>query len=78
MHKILQASFPNPGDDLKIKEIFEDDLRNGTDSLGINIHRVGSEIRFEVPIVVFAADIRKLEYMSLNHLTSVFEGLCQL
>jgi hypothetical protein len=45
----LNASFPNLGDVEKIREIFRADLE--FDQMGINVHQVGSEIRFAVPIL---------------------------
>lgn len=59
LNEILQASFPNPGDENVIRNMFEKDLASGIDSLGINIHNNGSEIRYEVPIIVLAADVHK-------------------
>jgi ubiquinone/menaquinone biosynthesis C-methylase UbiE len=48
----IRASFPNPGDDDRIREIFIDDL--GKDNLGVGAHRVGSEIHFAYPILILA------------------------
>ncbi len=46
----IRASFPNPGDDDRIREVFIDDL--GKDNLGVGAHRVGSEIHFAYPILI--------------------------
>jgi ubiquinone/menaquinone biosynthesis C-methylase UbiE len=46
----LKASFPNPGDEDKIREIFKSDLE--FNKLGINIHQQQNEIHFAVPITV--------------------------
>ena len=44
LEKQLQASFPNPGDDEKIRAVFHDDV--GKNQLGMNTRRVGTEIHF--------------------------------
>jgi ubiquinone/menaquinone biosynthesis C-methylase UbiE len=49
----MAASFPNPGDEVRIRQIFNDDI--GIDKLGINTHLVGNEIHYEVPITVLVA-----------------------
>jgi ubiquinone/menaquinone biosynthesis C-methylase UbiE len=49
----MAASFPNAGDEAMIRRIFNDDI--GIDKLGINAHRVGSEIHYEVPITILVA-----------------------
>lgn len=46
----LRASFPNPGDEDEIREIFKADLE--FNKLGINIHQQKNEIHFAVPITV--------------------------
>jgi ubiquinone/menaquinone biosynthesis C-methylase UbiE len=46
----LQASFPNPGDEEKIREMFKADLE--FDRMGIDIHLQGNEIYFAVPILI--------------------------
>ena len=46
----LRASFPNPGNEDKIREIFKSDLE--TNNLGINIHQQKEETHFAVPITV--------------------------
>ena len=50
MEQQLKASFPNPGDDERIREMFRADLK--VDQMGIHVHSVGGEIRFAVPILV--------------------------
>lgn len=50
----LAASFPNPGDDQKIREIFREDI--GVDSLGIGAHFRGEKIHYAVPIAVIVGD----------------------
>ena len=51
LEKQLKASFPNPGDDEKIRNIFLKD--NGVDSLGMNAHWEGNEIHFSYPISIY-------------------------
>jgi ubiquinone/menaquinone biosynthesis C-methylase UbiE len=50
----LKASFPNLGDEEKIREMFKADLEH--DRMGIDVHLHGNEIRFAVPILVVAGD----------------------
>jgi len=49
----MAASFPNPGDEDKIRQIFREDI--GVDKLGINTHLRGDEIYYAVPITVMVA-----------------------
>jgi ubiquinone/menaquinone biosynthesis C-methylase UbiE len=46
----IKASFPNPGDDEKIRRILRKDL--GRDALGVGAHLRGEEIWFAYPILV--------------------------
>jgi purine nucleoside phosphorylase len=46
----LAASFPNPGDDEKLRQMFSSDI--GQDLMGIGTRRVGGEIHFSYPILV--------------------------
>jgi hypothetical protein len=46
----IKASFPNPGDDEKIRGIFREDL--GRDTLGVGAHLRGEEIWFAYPVLV--------------------------
>jgi ubiquinone/menaquinone biosynthesis C-methylase UbiE len=48
----LQASFPNPGDEEKVRQIFREDI--GKDELGLGAHWQGDEIYFAYPIIVMA------------------------
>ena len=50
----LAVSFPNPGDDEKIRQLFRDDV--DIDALGIGVHRCGDEIHFAYPITVIVAE----------------------
>ena len=51
LEKQLQASFPNPGDDEKIRKLVNADI--GKDSLGIDAHMDGDEIHFYYPTLIF-------------------------
>jgi len=51
LEKQLTASFPNPGDDEKIRELVKSDI--GKDNLGIGAHQVGDEIHFAYPTLIF-------------------------
>lgn len=48
----LKASFPNPGDDDKIRAIFMNDIN--TNALGVNAHWADNELHFSYPITIFA------------------------
>ncbi len=48
----LQASFPNPGDEEKIRKIFREDI--GKDALGLGAHLKGEEIYFAYPVIILA------------------------
>jgi ubiquinone/menaquinone biosynthesis C-methylase UbiE len=50
----LKASFPNPGDEIKIREMFKADLE--LDRIGIDVHLEGNEIHFAVPIMVVVGE----------------------
>jgi ubiquinone/menaquinone biosynthesis C-methylase UbiE len=48
----LKASFPRPGDEEKIRQIFREDI--GHDRLGLEARWQGDEIYFSYPIIVMA------------------------
>ena len=50
----LKASFPEPGDDEVIREIFRADLVSN--HLGIDVHQQGDDIRFAIPILVVVGE----------------------
>ena len=50
----LAASFPNSGDDEKLRQIFRDDI--GVDHLGVGAHFRGDEIHYAVPITVIVGE----------------------
>lgn len=54
LEKQLRASFPNPGDDEKIRNIFRNDI--GVNLLGMDVHWVGKEIHFSYPISIYAGE----------------------
>lgn len=53
LENLLGRSFPNPGDDDKIREIFRTSARD--DRLGIPIRLEGTHIRYAYPVAVLAA-----------------------
>jgi ubiquinone/menaquinone biosynthesis C-methylase UbiE len=54
LDNLLQRSFPNPGDDARIREIFAASVDD--DRLGIPLRRAGGTIHYAYPIAVLAAD----------------------
>jgi len=46
----IKASFPNPGDDEKLRERFRSDI--GKDNLGVGAHWSGNEIHFAYPVLI--------------------------
>jgi len=54
LEKQLKASFPNPGDDEKIREVFRSDIN--TNSLGMDAHWVGDEIHFTYLISIYVGN----------------------
>ena len=48
----LKASFPNPGDDEKLRKIFREDI--GRDALGLGAHWQGDQIYFAYPVIILA------------------------
>ena len=55
LERLLQSSFPNPGDKDKIHRLFIEDVQNNT--LGLNSHYVGREIHFMYPTSMIIAQI---------------------
>ena len=47
----LRASFPNPGDEPKLREMITDDI--GIDTLGINARREDEKVVYTVPVSVY-------------------------
>ena len=54
LEKSLKASFPNPGDDDKIREIFRNDINSN--SLGMDAHLVENEIHFSFPVSIYVGN----------------------
>ena len=50
LEKTLAASFPRPGDEEKLRQIFLSDVE--TDALGMGAHRRGVEIHFHYPTII--------------------------
>jgi len=50
LDQVLKGSFPNPGDEERIRRLFEDDL--GLDRLGLGVQRREDGIHFAYPIVI--------------------------
>jgi SAM-dependent methyltransferase len=48
----LKASFPNPGDEEKIRRLFREDI--GKDDLGLGAHWQGDQIHFAYHIIILA------------------------
>src|SRR5262249_61203726 len=54
MESLTKRSFPNPGDDEKIREMFRASLVDG-DSLGIQVRRDGDLLNYGFPVAVLVA-----------------------
>jgi ubiquinone/menaquinone biosynthesis C-methylase UbiE len=54
VEKQLRASFPLPGDEEKLRQIFLDDLT--TNALGMGTHRRGSEIYISYPTMIIVGE----------------------
>jgi ubiquinone/menaquinone biosynthesis C-methylase UbiE len=50
LEKQIKASFPNPGDDEKIRQLVMEDI--GINNLGINAHLIDGSIYFDYPTVI--------------------------
>ena len=53
---LLARSFPDPGDDTKIVEMFTAAIED--DSLGIPVHRTGDQLEYAYPVAILAANRR--------------------
>ena len=47
----LKASFPNPGDDDRVRSMVINDI--GVNHLGVEAQRIGDEVKYSVPIRVY-------------------------
>lgn len=54
LERQLAASFPNPGDDEKLRQLVREDI--GVDRLGIGAHWRGDEIHYAYPVTVIVAE----------------------
>ena len=54
LEKQLKSSFPKPGDDEKIRNIFRNDIE--INSLGMDVHLEGNEIHFSYPISIYVGN----------------------
>lgn len=54
LEAVLKGSFPDPGDEEQIRQLFEDDL--GVDRLGLAAGRREGDIQFAYPIVILVGD----------------------
>jgi SAM-dependent methyltransferase len=54
LENLLQRSFPNPGDDFRIREMFTASAID--DRLGIPVRREGDRIHYAYPVAVLVAD----------------------
>ena len=50
---LLARSFPNPGDEVKVTEMFAASVAD--DSLGIPVHRDGNRLEYAYPVAILAA-----------------------
>jgi ubiquinone/menaquinone biosynthesis C-methylase UbiE len=53
----LSASFPNPGDEARLRQIFRDDVRTG--EMGMGTHERGDKIYFHYPTVIIVGEKTK-------------------
>jgi SAM-dependent methyltransferase len=51
---LLAGSFPKAGDEARIRALFEEEVRAGTDTLGVAARREGGLVRIAYPVVVLA------------------------
>jgi hypothetical protein len=54
LEDLLGSSFPRPGDADKIRSLFDEDLRNQIDSLGVFAWRENSAVKLTYPVAIFA------------------------
>jgi predicted nucleotidyltransferase len=50
LEKQIKVSFPNPGDDKKIRQLVREDI--GKNNLGISAHLIDDSIHFDYPTVI--------------------------
>jgi ubiquinone/menaquinone biosynthesis C-methylase UbiE len=54
LEKQVKASFPKPGDEVKLREIFQNDI--GRNSLGLDVIKCNNEIHFAYPISIYVGN----------------------
>lgn len=54
LEELLSGSFPKPGDARRIREMFEEDIRTGQDSLGVAARDENGAIKITYPVAVLA------------------------
>ncbi|MGE0127896.1 MAG: class I SAM-dependent methyltransferase [Blastocatellales bacterium] len=54
LERQLAASFPNPGDDEKLRQLLREDI--GVDRIGVGAHLRGDEIHYAYPVAVIVAE----------------------
>lgn len=54
LDSLLSGSFPRPGDEERIRALFDEETRAGTDCLGVAARREASKIRITYPVAVLA------------------------
>lgn len=54
LDSLLDGSFPRPGDAATIRALFESEIQNGTDTLGVATHKVNGHLRIHYPVVVLS------------------------
>jgi ubiquinone/menaquinone biosynthesis C-methylase UbiE len=54
LEQTLAASFPNPGDDRKLRQLLREDI--GVDRVGVGAHWRGDKIHYAYPIAVIVAE----------------------
>ena len=57
LEQVLQASFPNPGDADRVRQLFQDDL--DTNRLGLEACRKDGQIHFAYPIVILVGRVHR-------------------
>lgn len=55
VESLLGRSFPNPGDDAKIRRLFEESLAD--DGMGLGVRREGGLIRYGYPVAILVAPV---------------------
>ena len=58
LEDLLAGSFPRPGDAGRIRTLFEEEIRAGTNRLGVAAHRKAGAIKLTYPVTVLAWQTR--------------------